>query len=221
MSYDAVCFDIGGVIVELKSVREGYALFLDRLGEEYDLPERAFEEWKSVLGTHFKSREGTEYNTAKAGYRKATNALFEEPPAEEEWWPIFEDATRERLRPEPGVVEAIRTIAARDTHVGIVSDIDTVEAEKMLTTFEVWDCFDAVTTSEAVGFTKPDPRMYEAALAAADVAPADAVMIGDRYKHDIEGAVDAGLDAVAYGPDAKGPKATYEIDSMDELPELV
>ncbi|WP_435195052.1 HAD family hydrolase [Natronomonas sp. EA1] len=220
-SYDAVFFDIGGVIVELRSVREGYARFLDRLDDEYDLPGGAFESWKSVLGSHFKSRTGTEYKTAKAGYLKATASLFETPPPEEEWWPMFEAATRECLRPEPGVVDAIRTIADRDTHVGIVSDIDTEEAEKMLTTFEVWDAFDAVTTSEAVGYTKPDSRMYEAALDAASVAPDRAVMIGDRYKHDIAGAVDAGLDAVAYGPDARGPKATYEIDSMDELPDLV
>ena len=37
--YEAVFFDLGGVVAHLPSIREGYALFIDRLGSEYDLPE--------------------------------------------------------------------------------------------------------------------------------------------------------------------------------------
>lgn len=220
--YGAVFFDLGGVVVELKSIREGYALFVDRLTAEYDLPDDALDRWKSALGAHFKGRTGTEYRTANEGYRTATEALFDgSPPPESAWRPILERASDETMRPEPGAVEAIRAVADGERHVGVVSDIDTAEAHEMLAAFGVDDCFDSVTTSEAVGYTKPDPRMYETALDAWGGDPADAVMIGDRYEHDIAGAVDAGLDAVAYGDDASGPKATYEIDDLRELPDLV
>ena len=64
-------------------------------------------------------------------------------------------------------------------------------------------------------------RMYDAALDAWGGDPADAVMVGDRYEHDVAGTVDAGLAAVAFGPDARGPKATYEISDLRELPDIV
>jgi putative hydrolase of the HAD superfamily len=222
MSYDAVFFDLGGVVVELKSIREGYALFVDRLTAEYKLPDDALDRWKSALGTHFKGREGTEYRTANEGYRKATSALFDgSPPPEAEWRPLLERASDETMRPEDGALDAIRAVADGDRHVGVVSDIDTAEAHEMLAAFGVDDCFDAITTSEAVGYTKPDPRMYEAALDAWGGDPSEAVMVGDRYEHDVAGAVDAGLDAVAYGDDARGPKATYEIDDLGALPAII
>jgi putative hydrolase of the HAD superfamily len=118
-------------------------------------------------------------------------------------------------------VETVRAVADLGVHVGVVSDIDTAEAHDLLARFEVADCFDDVTTSEAVGHTKPDPRMYETALVAWGGDAADAVMIGDRYRHDVAGAVDAGLDAVGLGPDARGPKATHEIDDVRELVAIV
>jgi putative hydrolase of the HAD superfamily len=216
--YEVVFFDIGGVILDLSSMRRGYSLFINRLSAEYDLdPDDAQETWLSALSAHFKGRSGTEYRTAMGGYRKATAALFEDPPAEAEWWPIFERATVGALRPEPEAPAVIAALEEADYQLGIVSDVDDAEMERLLAAFEVRERFETTTTSEAVGFTKPDPRMFETALAAADVAPEDALMIGDRYRHDVEGAADAGLDAVAYGADARGPAATYEIDHLTDL----
>jgi putative hydrolase of the HAD superfamily len=43
---------------------------------------------------------------------------------------------------------------------------------------------------------KPHPSIFETALRQANVRPADAVMVGDSLKADIEGAVAAGLHAV-------------------------
>ncbi|WP_158601431.1 HAD family hydrolase [Halosegnis longus] len=220
--YEAVFFDLGGVVAHLPSIREGYALFIDRLGAEYDLPENALDRWKSALGSYFKERDGNEYKTAREGYRVATERLFDgSPPPEAEWRDIFETATNETARTEDGVIEAIEALDEMGVYLGVISDIDTDAAHDLLERNGIDDCFDAVTTSEAVGYTKPDSRMYETALDAWGGDPADAVMVGDRYDHDIAGAVDAGLDAVAYGPEATGPKATYEIDHFDELPPLI
>jgi putative hydrolase of the HAD superfamily len=220
--YDAAFFDLGGVVVDLKSIREGYALFVERLAAEYDLSNDALDRWKASLGSHFKRRDGTEYRTAREGYRVATAALFDgSPPPESDWRPVLERATAETSRPVDGAVETVRAVSALGVHVGVISDIDTAEAHDLLARFEINDCFDSVTTSEAVGHTKPDPRMYETALTAWGGAAGDAVMIGDRYRHDVAGAVDAGLDAVALGSDARGPKATHEIDDVRELVDIV
>ena len=47
---------------------------------------------------------------------------------------------------------------------------------------------------------KPDPRIFERALARARVAPGEAVYIGDLYSIDVRGARAAGLRAVLLDP---------------------
>lgn len=223
--YDAVLWDIGGVIVELKSIREGYVAFVGELAAAAGMdPESALETWKTTLGEHFRSRDGTEYVTAREGYRKATNALFEEPPDEEEWMRTFRRTSEASMRPEPNAVETIRALDDAGVHLGIVSDIDTAEAHSMLSTFGVDGAFDAVTTSEDVGYTKPDRRMFEDAIEKAranGVDPDRALMVGDRYRHDVEGSAEAGLTPVAYGEDAFGPAAEHEIEDLQALLDIV
>lgn len=220
MSYDAVFWDVGGVLVDLRSVREGYAAFLAEFSERHGLEyESAVETWKSALGDHFRSREGTEYRSARQGYVAATAALFDgDGPDESDWWPLFERATAEAMRPEPGAIEAVETLDDAGFYLGIVSDIDEGEAENLLDAFDLHGRFDHVTTSEGVGYTKPDPRMFEAALDAWGGDPASGLMVGDRYEHDVAGATDAGLDAVAYGEDAAGERADYVVDDLRRVP---
>jgi putative hydrolase of the HAD superfamily len=198
--WDAVFYDIGGVIVHLPSIRGGYADYLQSFATEHDLdPETALQTWRETLGAHFKSADGTEYRTAREGYQRAFGALVDGID-EDEWRPGFERATGEALEPEPHAVEAIERLDERGYYLGIVSDIDTWEAHRMLDRFGIDDAFDGVTTSEAVGYKKPDERMFADALAQADgVAAERSLMIGDRYDHDMRGGKEAGLWTVAYG----------------------
>jgi HAD superfamily hydrolase (TIGR01509 family) len=55
---------------------------------------------------------------------------------------------------------------------------------------------DTVTFSAEVGWRKPSPRMFAAALAALGTHAAGTVMVGDSETHDIAGAHAAGLRAV-------------------------
>ena len=43
---------------------------------------------------------------------------------------------------------------------------------------------------------KPHPSIFLAALQLVDVAPADAVMVGDSVRQDVEGALRAGMRAI-------------------------
>jgi len=227
--YDAVFWDIGGVIVELASIREGYAAFLAELAAEHDFdPEPAMETWKRALGDHFGAAEGTEYRTAAEGYRRATAAVFEaedrEAPPESAWRPVLDRRLDDTLRTENGAVETIRTLAEPGVYQAVISDVDTREAESMFAELGIADAFAHVTTSEAVGYKKPDRRMFETALEKAaerGVEAADGVMVGDRYDHDIRGASARGLDAVAYGEDAVGPEADYQVTDLREVLDIV
>lgn len=55
---------------------------------------------------------------------------------------------------------------------------------------------DAVVTSVETGLRKPNPEMFQAALAAIDCPPSDCVMIGNSESNDIEPAVALGMRAV-------------------------
>lgn len=85
---------------------------------------------------------------------------------------------------------------------------------------------DALITSEAVGVTKPDGRIFEAALSAAGVKAAEAVMLGDSWLTDVAGARAAGLRAVwlnragAVAPDSEAGGAVAEIQSLEPLADV-
>jgi HAD superfamily hydrolase (TIGR01509 family) len=66
---------------------------------------------------------------------------------------------------------------------------------------------------------KPSPVMLRAALAALEVEPARALMVGDRRRSDVAGGRAAGVRTVwVRNNDREGPKADYEIESLAELP---
>lgn len=223
--YDAVFWDIGGVVLDLDSVRQGHRAFVENLAERFDLDDDALETWRDELGAHFRDREGTAFTSARAGYARAVAAMVGREVPESEWLPAFERATTEILEPIPETVETVRRLDGQ-LHQGIVSDIDTWEAERLLDQFGVADHLDAMTTSEAVGRTKPDPAMFETALEKAGVAPERAVMVGDRYRNDMEGASAVGIHTVAFGGSAADaapddPAVDYRVESTLELLDIV
>ncbi|THE65300.1 HAD family hydrolase [Salinadaptatus halalkaliphilus] len=221
--WEAVFWDIGGVILELESVQSAHAAFVADLVDEHDLEmstETAVDTWRSAVGDQFRSREGTEFQSATAAYAHGVDELVGESVPIEEWKPPFDEHVQSSIRPIPGAVEAIEELAAREIHVGVISDVDDDAGKGMLERFGVRQQFDSITTSEAVGRTKPDPAMFETALETADVAPERSLMIGDRYDHDVRGADEMGMHGVAFGAE-DGPAVAYRIDSPEEILEIV
>lgn len=221
--WEAVFWDIGGVILDLESVRTAHAAFVADLLERYAVDatiEEAIATWRSAVGDHFREREGTEFRAAREGYHRGVAAVVGESVPRAEWKPPFRAAVRKSIEPVPGAVEAIDSLADRDLHVGVISDVDDDEGKWMLEQFGVRETFDSITTSEEVGRTKPDPAVFETALEKADAAPARSLMIGDRYDHDVRGADEAGLNGVAFGAE-DGPAVSYRIESPSEILEIV
>jgi len=69
------------------------------------------------------------------------------------------------------------------------------------------DCFDAVVVSGEMGIGKPDPAVFGEVLGRLGAEPGAAVMVGDSWERDIEGAVEVGMSAVwiARGRALPGP----------------
>jgi putative hydrolase of the HAD superfamily len=58
--------------------------------------------------------------------------------------------------------------------------------------------FQTITNSEMAGVKKPNPGIFNYALARANAAVASSIMIGDSYEADVQGALNAGLDAIFF-----------------------
>ncbi|WP_049904522.1 HAD family hydrolase [Natrialba asiatica] len=221
--WQAVFWDIGGVILELESVRAAHATVIEEFVERNELDVstvEAVETWRSAVGEFFRERDGTEFRAARDGYAKGFEAVAGESLATGEWRPAFEETVQSAIEPVPGAVDAIERLAGRDLHVGVISDVDDDAGREMLARFGVRKRFDSITTSEEVGRTKPDPEIFETALEKAGVEPTRSLMIGDRYEHDVKGADEVGMYGVAFGA-ADGPAVAYRITSPLEVLEIV
>ena len=83
--------------------------------------------------------------------------------------------------------------------------------------------FDVIVCSEAVGFNKPDPRVFHYAMKKAQTNATESFMIGDDREVDIFGAMQVGMQAILFDPENKYSKTNDEpkIQNLNELPLLL
>lgn len=83
------------------------------------------------------------------------------------------------LQPMPGAAKLVRSIAAADIPLGLVTSAGRRYAEESLVDLGVRELFTVVVTAEDVTVGKPDPEGYRAACRMLGVAPAATVVFED------------------------------------------
>jgi YjjG family noncanonical pyrimidine nucleotidase len=78
--------------------------------------------------------------------------------------------------------------------------------------------FKTITNSEMAGVKKPNPIIFEYALNLAQANKENSIMIGDCLEADVQGALDAGLDAIFFND--KKIKVEQDIKQVTHLLEL-
>jgi putative hydrolase of the HAD superfamily len=221
--FEAVFWDIGGVILQMESVLEGHRRFVTELVESHETPlstAEALSTWRSELSAYFAETEGTNYRPAREGYRRGVDEILAADADTVDWQSTLAETHSAVAEPNPNAVETLEALAATPVHLGVISDADHDEGRRILDGLGVLDLFDAVTTSGEVGRKKPDPAIFETAVEKAGVDPARAVMIGDRYSHDMVGGREAGMTTVAYGA-SDGPAVDHAIDDLAAVRSIV
>jgi putative hydrolase of the HAD superfamily len=109
---------------------------------------------------------------------------------QEAWW--------QGARVDPGAVAVLDALRQHGVRVGLCSNAPyrLRSLHEQLAFVGLADHLDAVTFSAAVGWRKPSPRMFAAALDALGTRAEGTVMVGDSETHDIAGAHAAGMRAV-------------------------
>ena len=107
-----------------------------------------------------------------------------------------------------GAIALLEALRAAGVPVTIVTNNGTSEQRGKLTGCGLADLIHALVTSEDVGVSKPDVRIFEHALALTATPADDAVMFGDAWATDIVGARQAGIRAVWFNRSgAESPSA--------------
>ncbi len=124
------------------------------------------------------------------------------------------------------VPDVLRQLAQAGLRIGLISNTHRCLAS-FQSHFDLQGLISATVSSSDHGLMKPHPSIFAAALHLLDVAAADAVMVGDSLKHDVEGALGVGMRAVLLNrgdtaaPTAAENRQVPVIRSLRELPELL
>jgi putative hydrolase of the HAD superfamily len=174
------------------------------------------------VGTHFHPREGAAMLVRALGVEGAAREMVAD---------AFLTAGRgASLKLSPHIRPCLVALVEREIRLGIVCDVGFtggellrgfLDREGLLKHFSGW------AFSDEVGHYKPSPQIFEAALDALGVPPAEALHVGDLRRTDIAGARGIGMRTVRYrglhddpGVDGGG-EADFVVDSHRELPALI
>jgi HAD superfamily hydrolase (TIGR01509 family) len=122
-------------------------------------------------------------------------------------------------RPSAGAIAILHELRKRGLKTGVVSNNLVEEQNDKLQYCGLADLLDIVVISEAVGVSKPDPRIFEIALERAGCTPEEAVMVGDAWGNDVLGARAAGIRAVWFNcyNDPRPNEDVPEITSFEDM----
>lgn len=204
MTIRAVFFDAGHTILYPDPpVGDIYAREAARLGARVPAERIApvfYEEFKAFMATYAQGEASDEQD--RAMWRGITRRVYDRVPEfaafEFDVWftrlyDVFGHAGVWRLYED--VQPALAMLRARGLRLGIISNWDK-RLRTIVREMGLEPMFDRVTISAEEGVRKPNPVIFERALAALGVAPEEAMHIGDLVEDDIVGARAAGMRGV-------------------------
>jgi putative hydrolase of the HAD superfamily len=116
----------------------------------------------------------------------------------------------------PGTRAALDRIR-RNFRIAVISNSDG-KIENLLTLSGIANCFESITDSGVVGFEKPRPEIFQAALQRMDAPAPESLYVGDIYSVDYFGARNAGMQAVLFDvAGAYSGRCEPRVQSMEQL----
>lgn len=119
----------------------------------------------------------------------------------------------------PAAAECLASLTARGVKLAVVSNWDCSLVE-VLEGLSIRRYFVHVAASAVVGAEKPDPRIWQEALAVLGTRPEETWHVGDEPEADLAGALRCGLQPILVG-EAAAPAGVPRLASLAELPSLL
>lgn len=201
-----IFFDAAGTLFEVRgNVGAIYSRIASQYGCEADAEQlqQSFARWFRLqppmafpVGTpDDKLRE-----MEKGWWRTLVRTVFADCPAFSHFDEFFDDVFEQFRKPElwqvyDDVIPALTELKRRGIRLGVISNFDS-RLDDLLQALDVHQFFDSVHISTRAGAAKPDPMIFDTALAFHNIEAQHAWHIGDSVREDIEGAEAAGIKAI-------------------------
>ena len=108
----------------------------------------------------------------------------------------YRDVREEDRTLLPGAVETLEQVRALGIKTALLTNGAATAQRAKLTRFNLERQFDFIGIEGEFGYGKPDERVYQAALAALGVAPAETWMVGDNLEWDVAAPMRIGLTGI-------------------------
>jgi putative hydrolase of the HAD superfamily len=233
MTIQAIFFDAAGTLMKPnRSVGESYAEFAAKYGVSVT---------PSDLSERFRVCFGQATRLAFPGASEETLAALER-----DWWKqlvaqVFEpwrpfekfDAFFDELfayfaEPQawslyPEVLDTLAVLKQRGLHSSVISNFDS-RLVPILNGLGIGPFFKQIFVSSRVGYAKPDPQIFHAALTHHGLNPEQSLHVGDSEINDLHGANNAGLRGVLVdrreraGASSGGERVTSLKSILDLVP---
>jgi len=121
----------------------------------------------------------------------------------------------------PWTVSTLTQLKKRGCKLGIITNGDAWSQNVKIDTAGFRDDFDIILISKAIGFDKPDPRIYELAIEQLGAAKETTLFVGDNPRTDILGAKNAGIDSFLISREENRFGATYIGSNISKILNLI
>ncbi len=101
-------------------------------------------------------------------------------------------------------IELVQAVAAQ-SRLGMITNGASSEQRLKITKVGLDRFFPKPLISDEVGIQKPDPAIFQQSLTILEVAPSEAVYIGNSFVNDVEGAAAVGMDTIWLDHHGNGP----------------
>ncbi|MBI1768941.1 MAG: noncanonical pyrimidine nucleotidase, YjjG family [Bacteroidetes bacterium] len=117
-----------------------------------------------------------------------------------------------------GCKQALDYLHPKYPMVIVTNGFDEIQSTKLMSS-GIDHYFKSIVTSARAGHKKPAREIFEFALRESNVAPTQAIMIGDNLLTDIAGAENANIDTVFFNPNEiqHSKNINFEIKTLTEL----
>ncbi len=200
MKYENYIFDLYGTLADIHTDEDSSYVW-----EKMTLIYGYFQAWYNPAGMRDafrRIREEEEQRREEIQIENVFARLFKEkgaePKDEQVSWicRFFRAVSTEYIRLYPRVQESLKELREQGKHIYLLTNAQRAFTEYELRMLKIEDCFDGIYISSDYGVKKPNKLFFEKMIAKSGIDPRQSVMVGNDMICDIEGAKNAGLDAI-------------------------
>ena len=155
-------------------------------------------------------------------WKKLVHCVFQPLGRFEQFDRFFTELFSYFARPEawtlyPEVLETLSALQKRGLTLDVISNFDSRLID-ILEGLGMSGCFEEVFISSRIGHAKPERQIFEMALRRHNLAPSEAMHVGDSEANDLYGAANAGVMGVLIDRSVKQPRRNYrQIKTLNEI----